>query len=97
MQWRPWQAQFLQWISTQPREGIINLYGGPHGKTFLSHHHGRNDTVFLPDKDDVFVDTETLKEWRGKRVVWISTFPVESNRFGGDIPIVYYDIDTTNV
>jgi len=36
MEYRPWQLRFLQWLDTQPSGSLINLCGGPWGKTYLA-------------------------------------------------------------
>jgi hypothetical protein len=36
MEYRAWQLRFLQWLDTQPSGVLINLCGGPWGKTTLA-------------------------------------------------------------
>jgi len=36
MEYRPWQLRFLEWLDRQPFGSVVNLCGGPWGKTCLA-------------------------------------------------------------
>jgi hypothetical protein len=84
MEYRPWQSRFLQWLDTQPSGSVVNLCGGPWGKTFLSK---MNQDPHVSYYHSVEQMPPPLQN--GKKVVVISIEPLK------DTSMTMYEIEAT--
>jgi hypothetical protein len=99
---RPWQHEFMAWFAQQPCSKIVNLCGGPWGKTWLAVHLRAqypslvvaHCTEEAADAEEFLCDFVKVRDVQalGKKVVIISIDPLMSTgEFRDDI--LHYELD----
>ena len=87
MEYRPWQLRFLEWLGTRPTGSLVNLCGGPWGKTTLAKMNQDSTISYyssLEQWDQIQADLE-----KDKKVVLVSILP----RSVENLSIDTYEID----
>jgi len=72
MEYRAWQLRFLKWLDTQPSGLLINLCGGPWGKTTLAKMNQDPHISYYHSFKQLPQIQEDLE--KGKKVVFVSVF-----------------------
>jgi hypothetical protein len=93
---REWQEEFLN-VLDQHASGIVNLCGGPHGKSWLAHylqiHYNYDNDFQILHVDEDEYHHETLDQWIDQQrdhrtLLLISTSPLQTVRYHEEM-IVY--------
>lgn len=87
MEYRPWQLRFLEWLGTRSTGSLVNLCGGPWGKTTLAKMNQDSTISYyssLEQWDQIQADLE-----KDKKVVLVSILPLSVE----NLSIETYEID----
>ena len=90
MEYRPWQLRFLQWLDTQPSGSLINLCGGPWGKTYLARMNQDSNVTYYHSVNQLAQIQEDLRY--GKKVVFVSVSRLSDEKDFADLAMETYEI-----
>jgi hypothetical protein len=92
MEYRAWQLRFLQWLDTQASGSLINLCGGPWGKTYLAKINQDPNISYYHSANQLTQIQEDLQN--GKKVVLMSVGRVqEVEKDFADLAVETYEIE----